>query len=80
MKRKHLSPYINNCRYSINDPQFFGVWLCVGNVFLDGMWYNTFGGYLCSKQEAMDDLDNQLIKHSYILLTQEQYDKLVILL
>jgi hypothetical protein len=80
MKRKYVSPYIDNKRYIINDPQgqFFSVQPCIGNEALDGMWYYSMG-YFPSKELTMEALDKQLIKQGYTLLTQEQLDKLTIL-
>jgi hypothetical protein len=84
-KNKHLSPWMTSphindeerMRHFIyNRANFFGVFLDSRKIkwfhFVRNEKFNT-------REEAMSDLDTFLIEKGYILLTQEQYDKLAIL-
>lgn len=54
-------------RYSIKEDIYHTVWQCE-----DEKWISrSFAGFF-TKEEAMADMDAQLIKEGYVLLTEEQ--------
>ena len=77
---RYLTPYIKLSdyyygRYLITDMTHpaFGIW-----INIDGIWCFRMGS--CnSLKDAMQSLDDYLIKNGYTLLNEEQWDKLSLL-
>jgi len=86
MKRKYVGPYDDNIRFIVGDPDRIGSYV---GVFVEDCdkdsipkWYYTMTNGekdFDTKEQAKADLDKRLLEEGYIILTQEQVDKLSIL-
>lgn len=86
-KHKLLAPWVSHayqknafCRKSLK-PFFKEAMAIVYKQVSNAYWYGTETGVSTfeTKREAMEATDRHLEELGYILLTQEQYDKLIVL-
>jgi hypothetical protein len=79
---KELSDSFYFIRYSIDNHYWLATVYTANSSIKNEWWAGSETGtrLFKTKEQAMECSDKELLDRGYVLLTQEQYDKLIILL